>query len=450
MREVIEQHLRRLDTVGPALNAVVTRCDERALAEAEAADRRIEASEALGSLHGLPFTAKDALDTAGVRTTAGSSGWSERIPGTDATVVARLRQAGAILIGKTNTPELTLDYETDNRVFGQTYNPYDTSLSPGGSSGGGAAAVASGITPVDLGTDTGGSIRLPAHFCGIAGLKPSFGRVPRTGLAGVFGTPIDPLTHVGPLARSVDDLELVLGVLAGPDGRDPLALPLTSGTSADVAVDELRIAHYADDGTTAASEGVREAVEAAVAVLADRGAAVTGATPPGLEQTRGLFGRMFVLDGYTWMGDLLEEMGVTDSPLLPEGVFGEVGPATGWTELFRRLDRFRRRMLTFLDHVDVIVAPVHPEAAQPPHVLTGRDRRPGFAYAQTYNLTGWPVATVRAGTSPEGLPLGVQVIAGPGREDRAIAVARVIEGALGGWTPPPDLPLVRNTNDPGQ
>ena len=170
--EVVEMHLARIDAVNPSLNAVVTRCDARALERAKQADALLAKDQTLGPLHGLPITIKDAFDTAEVRSTGGTQGRANYIPSQNATAVARLLSAGAILMGKTNTPELTLFYDTDNVLFGKTFNPYDLSLSPGGSSGGSAAIVAAGGSPLDLGSDTGGSIRLPAHFCGVAGIKP--------------------------------------------------------------------------------------------------------------------------------------------------------------------------------------------------------------------------------------------------------------------------------------
>ena len=171
--EAVEMHLTRIDEVNSVLNAMVTRCDDMALDQARKADAALARGRSLGPLHGLPITIKDAFDTAGVRSTGGTRGRADYIPSTNATAVKRLLSAGAILIGKTNTPELTLLYDTDNLLSGKTFNPYDLSLSPGGSSGGSAAIVAAGGSPLDLGSDTGGSIRLPAHFCGLAGIKPT-------------------------------------------------------------------------------------------------------------------------------------------------------------------------------------------------------------------------------------------------------------------------------------
>jgi amidase len=225
----VEACLDRIGAVNPAINAVVAWAGD-ALDRARAADARQAAGRIDGPLHGVPFTIKDSLDTAGVVTTAGTVGWRDRVPDRDGTVVARLRAAGAILLGKTNTPEFTWSDETDNDVYGRTSNPYDLERTPGGSSGGPAAIVAAGGAPFDIGSDTGDSIRQPAHVCGIAGIKPTTGRVPRTGHWPGFEGIVAGLTQLGPLARRVDDLALLLPIIAGPDGVDPHVAPVPLGS----------------------------------------------------------------------------------------------------------------------------------------------------------------------------------------------------------------------------
>ena len=213
--EVARTFLERIEAVNPQLNAVVQLASERALTEARAADAALARGESHGPLHGVPMTIKDSLDTEGVVSTGGTKGRAAFVPERDATVVSRLRAAGAILLGKTNTPELTLSFETNNAIYGRTSNPYDVDRTSGGSSGGAAAIVAAGGSPFDIGSDFGGSIRLPAHCCGIAGIKPSSGRVPRTGHIYPFGGVLDSFQQIGPLARSVDDLALLLPLLSG-------------------------------------------------------------------------------------------------------------------------------------------------------------------------------------------------------------------------------------------
>ena len=224
--ELTQAYLDRIEKVNPDLNAVVM-LDETAIDQARAADDALAKGSEVGPLHGVPITLKDSHDTAGIVTTGGTLGRANFVPDSDSTVTARLRAAGVVLLGKTNTPELTMGMETDNLVYGRTNNPYDTGRTCGGSSGGGAAIVAAGGSAFDIGTDTGGSIRFPGHCCGVAGIKPTSGRVPRTGHIIPYGMGIrDSLTQVGPIARYVEDLALVLPIISGPDWRDPAIVPM--------------------------------------------------------------------------------------------------------------------------------------------------------------------------------------------------------------------------------
>jgi amidase len=442
--EVVETHLARIDAVNPSLNAVVTRCDDMALERAKKADAALARREPLGSLHGLPITIKDAFDTAGIRSTGGTKGRADYIASANATAVERLLAAGAILIGKTNTPELTLFYDTDNLLFGETFNPYDLSLSPGGSSGGSAAIVAAGGSPLDLGSDTGGSIRLPAHFCGVAGIKPTAGRVPRSGLIVPGGVPVDPLTQVGPIARFIEDLALVLPIISGVDWKDSSVIPMSLGEPDGVYIENLHIAFYTDNGDVAASSEVAAVVQDCARVVAEQGATVTEACPPAIEQSRALFGRFFDTDGGAWIRRILQKLGTKELyPFLRwTDKRGDAPEATAsaFTALLEEWEEFRRGMLKFLQHYDVILAPVHAYTALPHSGLTSADRTPAFSYSQTYNLTGWPSVVVRAGASKQGLPIGVQVVARPWQENVALAVARRIEKSFGGWQAPPACP----------
>jgi amidase len=438
--EVVKMHLARIDEINPSLNAVVTRCDDIALERAREADAALARGKTLGPLHGLPITIKDAFETAGVRSTGGFKGRADYIPSRNATAVDHLLAAGAILIGKTNTPELTLSYDTDNLLFGKTFNPYDLSLSPGGSSGGSAAIVAAGGSPLDLGSDTGGSIRLPAHFCGVAGIKPTAGRVPRTGLIIPSGVPLDPLTQVGPIARFVEDLEMVLPIISDVDWEDCSVVPMPFGDPQAVRIGDLRIAFYTDNGDVAASPEVGAVVRDCARVVAEAGATVTEACPP-FEQTQILFSRIYSTDGGAWIRRILNRLGTTELPLSLKAWmdkrYDPPKPAAAFSAVLGEWDQFRRGMLGFLRDYEVILAPVHAYTALPHGELTGKNRYEAFGYAQTYNLTGWPSVVVRAGASGQGLPIGVQVVARPWQEHVALAVARRIEESLGGWRPPP-------------
>lgn len=437
--EVVTAYLQRIEAVNPALNAVVHLIHERALKEALVAEQALAQGTTIGPLHGVPMTIKDSLDTAGVVSTGGTKGRADFVPEHDATVVARLRAAGAILLGKTNTPELTLAGETNNLIYGQTNNPYDLSRTPGGSSGGAAAILAAGGSPLDIGSDTGGSIRLPAHFCGIAGLKPTSGRVPRTGHIVPFGLgAVDALTQNGPMARYVEDLILTLPIIAGVDWRDPGIVPMPLGDPNAVDLRSLRVAMHTDNGIKTPTPEIAAAVQTATAVLADVGMTITADRPVALERVFELSSRLSGGDGRAWVRRLLSKAGTTAiHPWLMRRL-DEAQPlgVAEYTAVLEDVDRFRSEMLVFMQHYDVILCPVCAFPA-PPHGTTFTEEMwKGFSYTGAYNLTGWPGAVVRAGSSPEGLPIGVQIVAQPWREDVALAVARHLEAALGGWQRP--------------
>src|SRR2546426_3819020 len=323
--EVVHAYLQRIEAVNPQLNAVVQLRAEAAQAEARAADAALARGQLLGPLHGVPMTIKDSLDTAGVITTGGAKGRATLVPEQDATVVARLRAAGAILLGKTNTPELTLSGETDNLVYGRTNNPYDVSRTPGGSSGGAGAILAAGGSVLDIGSDTGGSIRLPAHFCGIAGIKPTSGRVPRTGHIVPFGMgAVDALTQLGPMARYVEDLILTLPIIAGVDWRDPAIVPMPLGDPKAVNITGLRIAMYTDNGIMSPTPETAAAVRAAATALAEPGASVEEDRPAVLERTADLADSLSGGDGRAWVRRLLRQAGTVEMHPLLRQRFDEV------------------------------------------------------------------------------------------------------------------------------
>jgi amidase len=336
----------------------------------------------------------------------------EHVPKRDATVVSRMRAAGAIMLGK------TLDGES-NAVYGPGHNPYDLSRSPGASSSGEAAIIAAGGSPLGLGSDSGGSIRYPAHCCGVAGLKPTTGRVPLTGHFPRIGALSDPRTQIGPLARSVEDLALALPVIAGVDGRDPSVVPVPLGDSNDVTLAGQRIAYYTTYEGASPTPETAEAVRAAVAALTEAGAVAEEALPPRIEEA-------FEVTTAYWRR--------TRSAAWSEWTPGRESTMTA-DEIERSIfawERLQRAFLGFMERYDVIVCPT---AAGPAPAQD--ERETDFVYTVPYSLAGWPCVVVRAGTSPEGLPIGVQVVARPWREDVALAVARQIEGALGGWQAPP-------------
>lgn len=432
--EVVKACLDRIEAVNPQLNAVVQLVAEEALAQAREADATLSGGEVSGPLHGLPMTIKDSFDTAGVISTGGTLGRASFVPERDATVVQRLRAAGAILLGKTNTPELTLSFATDNLVYGRTANPYDLSRTSGGSSGGAAAIVACGGSPFDVGSDYGGSIRLPAHFCGIAGIKPSAGRVPRTGHVYPFGGIQDSFQQVGPLARYVDDLTLILSVIAGTDWVDPGVVPLPWRSPEAVDLRALRIAFHTDNGIMTPTPETVQTIQAAAKALSDGGVSVEEARPPGIEQTFELL-PIYFWDGGAAVRRLLREAGTSEHTLR---AFTDSKPlsADALDALIAKWYAFQSRMLGFLEDFEVILSPVNAFPAMPHERVNTAEVSPAFSYTFTYNFTGWPAAVVRGGTSPEGLPIGVQIVSRPAREDVALAVAKYLETTLGGYQPP--------------
>lgn len=433
-QEVVNEYLKRIEAANPQLNAVVQLKADTARNQARQADAALARGEIKGPLHGVPMTIKDTFDTADVISTAGTQGRASFVPKQDATVVARLRAAGAILLGKTNSPELTLDGETDNLVYGRTNNPYDLSRTPGGSSGGAAAIIAAGGSPLDVGSDTGGSIRVPAHFCGIAGIRPTSGRVPRTGHIVSFDMGImDALTQVGPMTRFVEDLILTLPLIAGIDWRDPAIVPMPLADPNSVGLEGLRAAFYLDNGVASPSRETAEVVRAVARHLSEAGLPVEENRPPGVERSADLWSRLALADGGAGVRRLLQMSGTTDmSPNIEWTQSDNALSPVEFSALLAEWGMFRSQMLLFLEAYDVIICPVSAHPAVPHGGTDGT----AFSYTMTYNLTGWPSAVVRAGTSLEGLPIGVQVVARPWREDVALAVAQRIEADLGGWRRP--------------
>jgi len=435
--EAVKACIARIEAVNPQINAVVTTCFERALLEAKEADAALARGKPKGPLHGVPFTIKDSLETAGVLSTAGTLGRKNFVPGTDATVVARVRAAGAILLGKTNTPEFTLgggSRGTYNLVFGQTYNPYNLAHTPRGSSGGAGAIVAAGGAFFDIGSDFGGSIRSPAHACGITGIKPTLGRVPRTGHVPGYGGAWDSYQELGPLARRVEDMELITGIIQGPDFLDQMAAPVDLGPSSAVSLKGLRVAFYLDNKVVTPTPETQAAVKKSVAALQDAGALVTEAFHGGDADWNEIREKLLKADGGEWRSRMLKKHGTTQaSPGFAAGIGGTPLPSMELTALMEKQDALRSRLLTWFKDFDAIVCPTN---AFPAPALD--NPVPGSAgYTSIYNLTGWPAAVVRAGTSDTKLPIGVQVIAQPWREDVVYAACAAIEVATGGFSRPP-------------
>ena len=411
--EVVTAHFERIELVNPALNAVV-QLAETAVTEAREADRRRARKQILGPLHGVPFTVKDWIDVAELPCTGGEEQFRRRIPTSDATSVARLKKAGGIVLGKTNVM-------INNPVHGRTNNPYDIRYSPAGSSSGEAAIIAAGGSPLGLGSDSGGSIRQPAHNCGIAGLKPTTGRVPLTGHFPFISAMSDPRTVIGPLARFVEDLALVLPLIQGPDWQDASVVPMPLGQWRGVQLADLRVAFYTHHEHAAPTPDTVASTRKAAQVLSNACERVDENLPERIEEaytiTRGYWNRPESTLADMWQPESATKL---SSEEVEKNLFE-------W-------DRFRRTLIRFMSHYDVILTPVADMPAKPHDEPQG-----GIPYTLPYSLTGYPCAVVRTGTAADGMPIGVQVVAQPWREDVALAVANHLEKELGGWQPPVNL-----------
>jgi Asp-tRNA(Asn)/Glu-tRNA(Gln) amidotransferase A subunit family amidase len=405
--EVVAAFRARPDPV----NAIVTPApdaEERAR-EAEAAVLR---GDDLGPLHGVPFTAKDTLDTAGLRTTRGSLLFADHVPERDAAAVARLKEAGAILLGKTNTPEFALWWETDNRVFGRTSNPWNAERTAGGSSGGEAAALAAGLTPLGLGSDLGGSIRLPAHCCGVVGLKPTHGRVP---LEGHWPETLLHWMHVGPLARSVEDAALAFGVLSpGPSNTVLLGFP----------------DHSPRIGVAAAAFGpLDDDVAAAVAAAAE----VLGAEPEELDLpdcdllTRVLYGA----GSRAYFDEVVAGRWKELHPFLHGRLTAVPASAEALGAAGADLERLRRELDGFFERFDLLLGPTAPSPAG----RHGETERRQMRATIPFDLSGSPALSVPFGRSADGLPIGVQLVGRRGDDELVLATGALLERAA------PYLPL---------
>ena len=436
--QLVTAHLQQIAEVNPKINAVVHACAERALAQARQRDDELAGGMIRGPLHGVPVTIKDSLETAGVVTTSGTLGRANHVPEKDASTVALLREAGAVVIAKTNVPELCLAFESDNLIHGRTVNPYDLTRTSGGSSGGEAAIIAACGSPLGLGSDAGGSVRLPAHFCGITALKPTSGRLPKTGHYLPPGGIADRLWQVGPMARYVEDLALSLPILARADGVDASVVPMPVGNPSAVPLEKLRVAFYTDNGVRKPTAETMDAVRHAAEAVAAAGAMVEEARPDGADTPAIMWCDLLGADGGAGLRALLDSIGTTRvHPLLSEflEIARQRAMSTGaFLDLMARWDTLRTRMTAFLDRYDAIICPVAALPAIEPG--TSYSQLDIFSYTMLFNFTGWPAASLRCATSPEGLPIGVQVAAAPWREDIVLRLAQYLESAFGGWKAP--------------
>jgi Asp-tRNA(Asn)/Glu-tRNA(Gln) amidotransferase A subunit family amidase len=444
--ELVEAHLSRIEKLNPQLNAFVQVDAEGAIRQARAAEAAVVHREKLGPLHGVPVSIKSSMEVAGMRCEAGSKLRAGFVAARDAPLVSRLRNAGAIILGTTNAPELLMAWETDNLLYGRTNNPWDLSRTSGGSSGGEAAAIAAGCSAGGVGSDGGGSIRVPAHFSGICGLKPTPGRIPATGHFPTSVGPFALLGVVGPMARTVADLKVLFEVMQGPDDGDTSAAPVPVRWPDRDDLKKFRIGYFEDDGRTPVTAETSAAVRAAAAALKRAGFAVEPFRPEGLEQARQLWWQFFGIAGGMLLRPMSSGRESDLSPILKQHLSRVAAEPshTGQTLLdtWIRRDVLRMEIFSQMREYPILLCPV----ASIPAFRHGErswnidgqtvEYLDAWSYTEWFNLLGTPAVAIPFGRSNEGLPIGVQIVARPWEEELVLAVAAELEAQRGAWQAP--------------
>jgi Asp-tRNA(Asn)/Glu-tRNA(Gln) amidotransferase A subunit family amidase len=450
--ELTKAFFERIAKVNPKLNAIVTLCEDRALKAAAESDRRLAAKSDVRPLEGLPITIKDSISSAGVRSTDGMKMLEDNIPDRDAPTVARYLGAGAVMLGKTNIPEMAMDYDCDNPVFGATRNPWNLDRVPGGSSGGEAAALAAGLCALGLGSDYGGSIRVPAHFSGVVGLKPSWGSIPGTGhLFGPFDPfapgppPLPAMATIGPMARYVDDLTLAYNVLRGPDPSSPYTVPTNEARPDSVDVKKARCAVFTSNGGVPVRAEIRAAVERAGKALQKAGVPVDEATPP-VQRAHELWAAYAMADGGEPLMQAMGDRVNLSRERLRNFLFTPQGPGKSAAEFFAisiQRDAFRIELQQFMQRYPIIIGPPFCITAFEHGALEVDIDGKRFQLFEAnwpalwVNCAGLPGAVVWGGRDKDGLPIGIQVVGRAFDEETVLAVAKVLERELGGVQRPP-------------
>ena len=442
--EIVEAHLNRIEKLQPRLNAFHHLDADAARQAARMAETAVSRGVQLGPLHGIPLTIKSCIDVAGWPCPAGSLLRKTYVPRQDAPLATRLKAAGAILLGNTNAPEFLMAYETDNILAGKTSNPWDLTRSAGGSSGGEAAAITAECSMGGVGSDGGGSIRVPAHFCGICGLKPTPGRIPSTGHfppgAGAFSW----IGVVGPMARTAADVRLLFEVMAGPDAGDALFAPVPPRTHRKSELRGLRVGILESEALGTSTPETLAAVERVAKSLSEREFIVEPFRLAGLDRALELWWLFFG----PVIGHLLRQSVAGHeaeiSPMLLEylscATSGRLITLDQFIEACAKRDMLRAEIVRQMQDVPILLSPVssitafrHGEGNYKP----GTGYRDTMRYSQWLNLAGFPGASVPVGVSSEGLPIGVQVIGSPFEDELVLAIAEAIEQARGPWQHPP-------------
>ena len=436
--ELTEFFFQRIDELNPQLNAYLALCPDQAMADARAADEAVRNGDPLGPLHGVPISVKDLELTKGVTTTMGSAVFRDRVPDIDSVVVERVKAAGAILLGKTNTPEFGQSGTTENLVSEACRNPWNTDYTPGGSSGGAGAALAAGLCTLATGSDGGGSIRIPSSFSGVTGIKPSQGRVPRYG--GYGGPAVNHFSQSGPMSRTVRDTAMLLQVLAGPDSRDANTMTDTPPdylAALEGGVHGWRIAWSPDFGYAAVDPEVAEITQAAAQVFQQMGAHVEEAAPEVEGDPFPAFATVFGTASYTSYQNLYPERR-DDLTHYVRATFDAAATLTA-ADLSRALayvDRHKRRFADFFNDYDLLLTPAMAVTAFPigehPTRIAGREVNQWWGYLPftfPINMSGQPAASVPCGFSAAGLPVGLHLVGPAGAEGRVLRAMAAFEDA---------------------
>jgi Asp-tRNA(Asn)/Glu-tRNA(Gln) amidotransferase A subunit family amidase len=444
--ELADAHLAKIEKLNPKLNAFVHVEPERVRRDARSAEAAVMSGKALHALHGVPLSIKSSLDVAGLRCESGTRLRAGHIPTRDAPLVSRLRHAGAIVLGVTNTPELLMAWETDNQLYGRTNSPWDLERTPGGSSGGEAAAIAAGISAGGVGSDGGGSIRVPAHFSGICGLKPTPGRVPATGHFPASAGPLALIGVVGPMARTVADVKALFEVMQGPEDGDAYAAPVPQRWPSDDEVRKLRVGYFEDDGSTPVTSEIRAAVKTAAGALQHAGFQVEPFRPEGLEEAQALWKKFFVVAGGMLIRPMFHGREPDISPTLKQ--FLEWSAAepqlTGEYLLDAWIcrDALRADFLAQMRKYPILLCPAaaipafrHGERSWTVETKTV-NYLDAWSYTEWFNVLGNPAAVVPV-SHQQGLPIGVQIVGRPWEEEQVLSVAAVIERETEAWRVPP-------------
>ncbi len=444
--EMVSAFIERIESVNHGLNAVVTLVEERASREAEDSDRRLAGKGDIRPLEGLPITIKDSVMTEGVRSTDGMKIFEHYIPAHDAPTVARLRAAGAVIIAKTNLPEMAMDYDCDNPVFGATNNPWNRGRVPGGSSGGEAAALASGMSPLGLGSDYGGSIRVPSHFCGIVGLKPTWGTIPMSGHMPPGEAAPPGLAHmatIGPMARFVDDLTLSYNILRGVHPSALYTVPTIEAHPEKVDLKKIRCAIFTAAGQVPIASDIRAAIERAGKELQKAGIAVDEVKPPVDDGAR-IWWEYAMADGNQLLIEALGDNLKHSRERLRNNMAATPGKsAAEYFKISIARDSWRLKLAEFMERYPIILgAPFCITAFRHGEVEVDIDGKKFPLFGANWpalwvNCAGLPGAVVPAGKDRDGLPIGLQIVGRAFGEETVLAVAKVAENALGGFKRPP-------------